>query len=72
MKPEARRRLTVAVGLAVFIGAGLAAALLALQVPGFRQACAKQCALQHKEGRLVYKGPATPRNTESASECECV
>jgi hypothetical protein len=72
MKLEGRRRIAVAVGLATFIASGLAVALLAVQVPGFQQACAKQCALQHKEGRLVYKGPATPKNTESASECVCL
>lgn len=57
MKLEARRRIAVAVGLAAFIAAGLAVAPLAVQVPGFQQACVKQCALQHEEGRLVYKGP---------------
>jgi hypothetical protein len=41
--------------------------------PTPRAACTKKCAEAGKEGRLVYSGPATPRDVykDANSVCEC-
>jgi hypothetical protein len=43
------------------------ASYLLRDVPTSQQACTQKCASLHKDGHLVYRGPATPKD---AQECQ--
>lgn len=66
-----RQRVAVALGFGMFIAVSLAVGYLASSVPSPQQACEKRCAKVNKTGRLVYHGPATSRDTQYVSDCEC-
>ena len=71
MKPESRQRIAVAIGFAAFMCVCLIGVYVSTLLPGARDACATHCAVQRKEGHLVYKGPPTTKDTTYSSECEC-
>ena len=71
MNLESRQRITVALGFAAFMCVCLIGAYVSNLLPGARNACTTHCAVQGKEGHLVYKGSATIKDTTYSSECEC-
>ena len=70
---DARRGLVVALGFAAFIAAVLLVAYLVRDLPSPEQVCIQKCALLKKDGHLVHKGPATPKDfyKQANSVCEC-
>ena len=68
---QTRQRFAVALGFAAFIAVSLIVAYFAGGVLTPQQACEKRCAKLNKSGQLVYHGPATSRDTQYVSGCEC-
>jgi hypothetical protein len=70
---DTRRNLIVAAIFAVTVGIGFAgtAWLNARDIPNPLQACIRKCADLHRDGKLVYDGPDTPKNKDAYRVCEC-
>lgn len=74
MKRQAvRRSAVVVVGFALFLGLAILIGAWLGQIPSPQKACNERCALQNKQGQLVYSGPATPKQgyKDANSTCEC-
>ena len=70
---EHRRLAIVSLGFGAFIVASLIVGYYFSLVPSPSEACEQKCASAGKVGRLIYSGPATPKQVykEANSECRC-
>jgi hypothetical protein len=68
-----RSALVTAMAFAVVIAVSLLVVRLTSGRPSPQQACSQKCSALNKQGRLVYKGPDTPREfyKQAHSVCEC-
>ena len=73
MKQDLRRGVIVALTFTAFVGLSVLVISFKSHGPTAQQACTQRCSDGKKAGYLVYRGPATPKDSYKAahSECEC-
>ena len=68
---KVRRHMIVASGFATILGAGTAFQYWRAALPTPLQACIERCANGGRQGRLVYRGPDSPKIADADRVCEC-
>ena len=71
MSIDIRRGLVLLFALAALGGLPWLVSYLKRDQPSQQQACTQKCAGIKRDGYLVYRGPATPKDKTADLECEC-
>ena len=68
---DVRRGVTLLLVLAAIAALPWLVGYLKRDSPTPQQACTQKCSDIKKDGHLVYRGPATPKDKTPYLECEC-
>lgn len=71
MNMDTRQAAILLLVLAVIAGLPWLVGYLRRDLPTPQQACIQKCSEIKRDGYLVYRGPATPKDKTADLECEC-